>query len=55
MIRFLQENGVAVGLFVAFIVHWVQMDKKLALLQRDLDWMKVELRKWGFVSPGKSE
>ena len=55
MIRFLQENGVAVGLLVTFIVYWVKMDKRIALVQRDLDWMRVQLTKWGFVAPSAKE
>jgi hypothetical protein len=53
--HWLQDNAVAILLFGILVLYLVRVDKKLALLQRDLDWMLTQLNKWGFPSPEKKE
>jgi hypothetical protein len=47
----LEQHDVAVGVFVMLAIHWVRMEIRLAVMQRDLQWLRGQLGKWGFVQP----
>lgn len=47
----IEHNGVTVGIFIAIALHWIRMEVRLAVMKRDLEWMRATLNKWGFHGP----
>lgn len=47
----LEQHGLTVALFVTLAIHWVRMEIRLAIVVRDLEWIRASLLKWGMISP----
>jgi hypothetical protein len=53
-VEWLEHFGVGIGLLVVVLGHWVRMELKLAIIERDLEWIRGSLVKWGLIAPEES-
>jgi hypothetical protein len=47
----LEQHGLTLALFVTLAFHWVRMEVKLAVVVRDMEWVRASLTKWGLTPP----
>jgi hypothetical protein len=50
----LEAHGLTLGLLFTVLVHWGRMETRMAVLQRDMQWMRAQLSKLGFVAPNSA-
>jgi hypothetical protein len=46
-----EAHGLTLTLLAGLAVHWVRMEISIAVLKRDMEWMRASLVKWGMIPP----
>lgn len=47
----IEQHGLTLTILLGLAVHWVRMEIRMAVIGRDMEWMRASLVKWGMIPP----